>query len=354
MICNWYSEKIKGANFFMKKEHMISVIMPNYNTPLPFLKEAVNSILNQTYKDFEFIIIDDYSTDGSYEYLLSLGDPRITLVRNNSNLGVTASLNIGLHCATGKYIARMDSDDISLPERFEQQLKFMNENKDVIVCGTFAEEIGDSNGKRCRYLPSQKTYQCGVIFGNVFGLIHPTAFFRAESLRENDIWYDENIKTAQDYAMWATCCRYGRISNVEKILFQYRIHKKQISFLQNKTQQICTMYTQKKQLQVLFPEISDCLVESHFNYCKSYHVTIGMRRWFQQIMEANNSKKYVDQDALHAFIDDFLCKKILIESKQTKNLIVIGMIFLKSTRKERKVLLKSLVSRMKNKGIYNL
>ena len=159
------------------ENELISVVMPNYNTSLPFLEEAVNSILAQTYSNFEFIIVDDCSTDESYGFLQSLTDPRIRLIRNDENMGVTASLNKGFRLAKGTYIARMDSDDISFPTRFERQLAFMTENPDVIVCGTFAEEIGDRNGKRCRKIPNMEEYQCGVLFGNVFGLIHPTAFF---------------------------------------------------------------------------------------------------------------------------------------------------------------------------------
>ena len=98
----------------------ISVIMPTYNTSVPILQEAVESILNQTYKNFEFIIINDCSTNGSGEYLESLDDSRIVLINNPTNLGVTKSLNIGLNVARGRYIARMDSDDISLPLRFEK------------------------------------------------------------------------------------------------------------------------------------------------------------------------------------------------------------------------------------------
>ena len=114
---------------------MISVIMPTYNTPREFLENAIQSILRQTYGDFEFIIVDDCSTDDTEEYLRSIADSRIRVIRNQTNLGITKSLNIGLREARGEYIARMDSDDIALPERFEKQLKFMQEHQNVIVCG---------------------------------------------------------------------------------------------------------------------------------------------------------------------------------------------------------------------------
>ena len=114
----------------------ISVVMPVYNTAVPFLKDAVDSIVNQTCQDFEFLIIDDGSTGECAEYLAHLRDPRIRIIRNPKNIGITKSLNIGFREAKGKYIARMDSDDISFPARFERQYAFMEAHPDTIVCGT--------------------------------------------------------------------------------------------------------------------------------------------------------------------------------------------------------------------------
>ena len=111
---------------------LISVIMPSFNTPVEMLAKAVDSILEQTYRDFEFIIIDDGSTGSCREYLESLSDPRIRIIHNEKNLGITKSLNIGLRAARGKYIARMDADDICISDRFEKQYKFMEEHTDEV------------------------------------------------------------------------------------------------------------------------------------------------------------------------------------------------------------------------------
>ena len=122
----------------------ISVIMPTYNASVPFLKEAVESILNQSFGEFEFIVIDDGSTDGSWEYLNSIDDKRLKLIHNETNLGITKSLNIGMKTAKGKYIARMDSDDRSMPLRLEKQYEYMEKHPDVILCGTGVEFLGYS------------------------------------------------------------------------------------------------------------------------------------------------------------------------------------------------------------------
>ena len=109
----------------------VSVLMPVYNTQAGFLAEAVESILNQTFGEFEFLIVDDCSTlKETTEYLNSLDDPRVKIIRNHENLGITKSLNIGIREAAGKYIARMDSDDISLPQRLEKQYAFMETHPD--------------------------------------------------------------------------------------------------------------------------------------------------------------------------------------------------------------------------------
>ena len=129
----------------MIKKPEISVIMSVYNG-MPYLQEAVKSILNQTYKDFEFIIVDDASTDDSLKYLKGINDKRIKILSNEKNLGLAVSLNKALNAARGEYIARMDADDISKPERLHIQLNFMELNPQIDICGSFVSVI-DENGK---------------------------------------------------------------------------------------------------------------------------------------------------------------------------------------------------------------
>ena len=147
----------------MEQTPIISVIMPTYNTPVEMLSKAVDSVLGQTYRDFEFIIIDDYSTDASVEYLASLQDERVKVIRNPQNLGITKSLNVALSHAKGRYIARMDSDDICLPKRLEKQLAFMESHPEVIVCGTWIETFGDTSYVMKRVIPEQEYLRCSFL-----------------------------------------------------------------------------------------------------------------------------------------------------------------------------------------------
>src|SRR2546423_6687976 len=120
----------------------VSVLMPVYDVA-KYLREAIDSILGQTFTDFEFIIIDDASTDRSAEIINSYNDPRIRFIQNEKNVGLIATLNRGLDLAYGEYLARMDQDDVSLPERLAKQVAFMETASDVAASGTWARDIDD-------------------------------------------------------------------------------------------------------------------------------------------------------------------------------------------------------------------
>lgn len=299
-----------------KEKIMISVIMPTYNTPIIMLSQAVESILKQTYSNFEFIIIDDCSTDNTLEYLNSLKDNRIRIIKNIKNLGITASLNIGLNLAKGKYIARMDSDDISFPERLARQLDYMEKHPEVVVCGTWIKAFGNSDYISTRHIPEQEYFRISLLFGNMYGLVHPTAFFRASILKNNKILYDEkNLPTAQDYGMWVSCSKYGLIANVEEILLNYRVHDKQISIAKKILQQECSMYVQKQQLQNFFDNVDERMLQKHFKMCTENNITLETRKWFTLLIKINNEKKIYDLKIFEKFIDDFLCLKISNRAK---------------------------------------
>jgi len=205
--------------------------MPVYNCR-QYIEESVNSILNQTYTDFEFIIIDDCSTDGTFEYLSSLADSRINLIRKPKNSGYTISLNMGLEIAKGEYVARMDGDDISLSDRFAKQVNFMDNNQDVVVCGGAYEIIGS----KWKFVP--KCTNDEIIFDmmSVSVIAHPTAFFRNSILKENNITYNKDYEPAEDYKMWTLLSEYGKLANLNDVLLYYRMHPNQTSSLRAKSQ----------------------------------------------------------------------------------------------------------------------
>ena len=291
--------------------------MPTHNTDISVLKAAVDSILNQTYKDFEFIIIDDCSQNDTPQYLASLFDKRIKVITNTEKLGITKSLNIALRVAKGDYIARMDADDISLPERFQRQFDFMEANPDVIVCGTWIQAFGDKHYIQKRIIPEREYFRCSMLFGNQYGLSHPTAFFRGAELRKHSIEYDEELPAAQDYGMWSVCCEYGEIANVPEILLHYRVHDKQITVSKRNIQMKCTKMVQEKLLSRLGVDDSS-EVDTHYETCFEEGVTSKAAKWFTRLISINNEKEIYDKYTFKKCLHDLKCSKINQLVTQTK------------------------------------
>ena len=275
------------------KSGLVSVIMSNYNTPEEYLRASIESVLNQTYKNFEFIIIDDCSTDSSLGIIKSYNDKRIILIENEVNLGITKSLNRGLAVAKGEYIARMDADDICLPERFEKQVCYLKEHPDTIVCGTGVELIGDwqdrhSNKFICREIPERDLFKVYLLFGNYPNIVHPTAMFNHKIIKENNIKYDERYPVAQDYKMWVTCCNYGECVNLKETLLYYRVHGEAVSSSKTDKQYACAVMNMKEQLATIGVVLKDGSEEIHYNFLsKRQPYDLCYKRWIKKIISQN-------------------------------------------------------------------
>ncbi len=221
------------------KPPLVSVIMPTYNVE-KYVEEAVNSILNQTFPDFEFIIVDDGSTDRSTEILRSYTDSRIQLLFNKKNEGNYPARNRGCRLAKGKYIAVMDADDIALPERLEKQVEFMEQNTDVLACGT-AYRLMDRN--RVIVEPTEWD-DIRYILMKTFCMLHPTLLIR-KSIMKQVGYYKTESRYAEDYNLVLRLARNGKIANITDILVNRRLHDEQISSM-HKTEQ--NIYAGKIQL----------------------------------------------------------------------------------------------------------
>ncbi len=283
----------------------ISVVMATYNTEIKMLQEAVDSILSQTFRDFEFIIIDDGSTDESVSYLNSLQDERIRLIRNPENMGVTKSLNIGLKAARGKYIARMDADDIALPQRFEKQYAYMEAHPDVILCGTrvsyFSDDPSHPTGTSLPITSDMEAYRIILLFRNP-GPYHPTVFFRHQTLLEHHVLYDESMRYAQDYGMWETLSHLGQIYVMQDALLCYRQHDKQISSTSRETQFQCDQIVKRRLLNALLGSVTEEEMALHFKYSTTYYPLTTIHpeaiEWYSRLLEANKEKHIYPQRKL--------------------------------------------------------
>lgn len=215
----------------MKTNPVISVIMPVFNC-VTYIEEAVNSILNQTFTDFELIIIDDASTDGTTAILKKFIDTRIKLVLKQVNQGVSAATNDGFRLAKGKYIARMDGDDIALKERFEKQVKVFENNANIIICGSLVQYLGGSNviishKEKHQEIITELLISCAVCMG--------ATMFRRKEL--SGYFYDENKNSGEDYDFWTKVAWLGQMYNIQEVLLLYRVHDHQAS-KKHKQQQI--------------------------------------------------------------------------------------------------------------------
>lgn len=211
---------------------LVSVVMSAYNGE-KYLREAIDSVLNQTFSDFEFIIINDGSFDKSLSIIQSYSDNRIVLIDNDGNKGLIFSLNKGLEIAKGKYIARMDADDICMPERLDLQVKqFLNHPNAVIIGSDYYLLDGEKN----IYIKNinDSDYQKAVLlFTPCF--CHPTVMMK-NVFKDKQMFYDKDFIHAEDYKLWTDLYSFGDYLNIDRPLLKYRHHASQISNQKNESQ----------------------------------------------------------------------------------------------------------------------
>lgn len=201
----------------------ISVLIPCYNSS-GWINEAVTSICAQTKNDIEILIYNDGSTDGSAEIIESLAasDSRIIPLGDSTNRGISHALNTMLHKASGEYIARMDADDISLPQRLERQLRFLEEKK-IDLCGTWFQEFGGGVPRQVRWHTSPQALMAAMLFQNT--ICHPTIMARREVFEQ--FQYRSEYNLAEDYDIFVRALSKFKLANMPEVLLRYRRHPQQ-------------------------------------------------------------------------------------------------------------------------------
>lgn len=204
----------------------VSVVMATFNEPSDFIRQSIKSILNQTYSKFELIIIDDSTNSDTISVIDELAlDKRVIIIRNTKRIGFVKALNIGLRTARGKYIARMDGDDISSSQRFEKQVVFLEENMDYSIIGG-AMNIIDNNGQ----IQSHRSYPTSSFKLKLWSTFrspvsHPTIMMRREIV-DKGYYYDESFKKSEDLEYWLRIMKNGfRIYNLPDTLLNFRVNK---------------------------------------------------------------------------------------------------------------------------------
>lgn len=235
----------------------IDVIMSVYNGE-NFLKEAIESILKQTYTNFKFIIVDDGSNDSSFDIINSFPDERIEVIRNKRTEGLTRSLNKALRAGEGKYVARQDADDVSLPSRFASQVDFLEKHPEVDVLGTgiyLIDEEGNIVGERTTHpSPSRE------VFLERSEVFHGSVMIKRDAL-EAVGGYNELFKYSQDYELWLRLAKEHNVRNLQTPLYAFRIHESSVSLRKTREQflfEIVARKTAKNEL-VLDEELKEAI-----------------------------------------------------------------------------------------------
>jgi glycosyltransferase involved in cell wall biosynthesis len=199
----------------------VTVLMPVYNGAA-YLREAVESVLNQSFKDFELLIVDDCSQDDSVHIIKSYCDSRIHLVRSDRRLHLAGALNLGMEKAKGRFIARMDADDKARPHRIAKQIRFLSQNPSIAICGAAVRRFGSGRRDYIGYPSTSDLVRAFALFHCPFS--HPTVLFRREWFVRSGFLFDVDYYPTEDYELWDRVLEQYKGANIPDVLLDYRIH----------------------------------------------------------------------------------------------------------------------------------
>jgi glycosyltransferase involved in cell wall biosynthesis len=301
---------------------IISVILPVYNAE-KYIEEAINSILEQTYQNFELIIINDGSSDNSVNVINQYEKNNKVKIVNQENHGLIFTLNKGIDLAKGQYIARMDADDIAHPERFEKQLSLFEANPNLGVCSASTENFGAETDITIRSADND-VLKATLLFWPPFA--HPAAMIKRSVLLDNKIYYREEFKHCEDFDLWSQLAPYCQFSNVTDVMLKYRVHPEQVT-----------------------NSFSDVVLDAHFRICqrnlleqgvelekrdfmaflgKEKHPD-GFRRLisvYQQIIKANDLGQYYCNEVLKTVISNRMTDQV-VDFYGVRGFIEINKVF---------------------------
>ena len=267
---------------------LLTVLMPNYNNE-KFLNEAIESVLQQSYKDFIFLIIDDGSTDKSTAIIKSYSDLRIKLILKETNTGIEDTLNIGLKEIYTKYFIRMDGDDISLPNRFKLLVEYMENNPDIGVCGTHIKIFGHTNEIWRQELNSDKIL---AKFIYASGVTHAPSIFRTKVLKDNQIHYRKIFPQLEDYDLFFRLKKITKFKHIDQVLYGYRVLDHNVTVVHRKSQNIRYKEFYKMVLNELQIEATENNLNLHIQYFLNEPLKMPLKHLYEyknKIISANSS-----------------------------------------------------------------
>jgi glycosyltransferase involved in cell wall biosynthesis len=287
------------------KHPRVTVLMPVFNGE-KYLPAAIKSILSQTYTDFELLIIEDGSTDGSPSIIKGFKDPRIRVEENGVNKGLVYSRNRGIEISRGEYIACMDCDDISLPERLAIQVAFMDAHPDIGLSGTWLQVIDDEPGYVQKYLTNPDEIKANLLFYT--SIAQPSAIIRKSVLESTHLRYDNtHMHYYEDYGLWVALSLHTKISNIPRVLVQYRVHAKSFSHSNARENKIGANMIRKIQLERLgmTPSERDMLFHNSLKPNEEMGIEEylkGEEAWLKKIRAANGRMRLYRDEALDSVL----------------------------------------------------
>ncbi len=289
------------------KDPRVTVVIPVYNRQ-DYIESSIKSILNQTYTDFELLVINDKSSDNTAIIVQDLikQDSRIKLLDNVNQKGIVGGLNTGIANARGEYIVRMDDDDFSLPTRIEKQVKFMDENPKIGVCGTWVKLFGSVNNIVWKLATSSDLIKVTMLFYGA--LAHPAVIIRKKILTDNNQFYDYSFQWTEDYDLWTRLSKFTDFANIPEILLKYRTHSKNVTTTHSDIQLTNSRKIRIRQLNDLgiIPideesEIHDKISNSNFDRDNSDFLKKSVS-WFNKILLNNSKVSRYNQKVLANFL----------------------------------------------------
>lgn len=288
---------------------LVSVVTSVFNGA-SYIEETIKSILEQTVSDFEYIIIDDASTDDSVSRILSFNDPRIRLIRNLTNRRLVDSRNSGLEQASGRYIALIDHDDVAVKNRFEVQLKAFEKDPQLLLVGSFVEYV-DENGcffrLRAQSEETMEQTKARLLFRNQF--VHSTVFYR--QVEGMNMRYKSEFPLSEDYDFIVRMAELGKVYIIPKVLVKYRVHSSNYSSVMNNEMIRLSKEIKRRQLAKLgiFCSEAELMLHSNFEHeilPYSNEVLVDIASWVKSIEAANKKAQLYSYEALRDVIYDEL------------------------------------------------
>lgn len=334
----------------------VTVLMPTYNVA-PWVEEAIQSVLKQTYRDFELLVVDDGSTDDTLDHVHAIQDDRIRIAAFPDNVGLADNLNRGLDIINTELVARMDGDDIAEPDWLETGVHVLDTMPEVGIC-SFGFQFFGTKTSLVRFPEHNEDSKAQMLFGCT--VIVPV--FRKSIFTDNHLRYLTKTFPAEDYSLWAKAYRVTQVYNVQRTLFHYRTHPTQISTARREAQIVKSNEVRLMMLEWLSPDFNDdekCYFLDNFVPCRidSKDDISGLRR-FADLMVSRNTEGHYSSDALRRKFDSHIAYGILDYAERTYfaqrytpialvRLISDGLYSLLPKKNRRKILVKCLLLKRK-------